>query len=117
MISSARHLQKILEQFFSALRQDGLRVELDPKDREFLVLESHDLFFLGMRGDLKRGGQAFSFDEERMVTRGDERIVETFEDAGPVMIDLRGLSVHEARGADDLSAENLPDALMSETNA
>ncbi len=38
------------------------------------------------------------------------------EEALPVVVDLRGLAVHEVGGRDDLAAEGLPDALVAEAD-
>ncbi len=51
-----------------------------------------------------------------MVPRGDEGVGEPGEDALAVVMDLRGLAVHQMRGRHDAAAVGLADALVPEAD-
>ena len=52
-----------------------------------------------------------------MVAGGDEGVREAGEDPLAVVVDLRGLAVHQMRGRDDAAAVGLPDALVAQADA
>src|SRR5438270_10793593 len=52
-----------------------------------------------------------------MVTRRFERFAQIFENAATLVMNLRGLAVHQFFGADNFAAKNLRDALMDKANA
>ena len=56
--------EEILQQPFTSLGQDGLRVELDAMDRVLPVHEAHDLFLLGPSSDFEAIGQGIALDDE-----------------------------------------------------
>src|SRR5581483_5423645 len=56
-------------------------------------------------------------DDQRVVTRGFERIRQTGEDTLARVMDHRGLAVHDLARAHDTRAERLTDALVAEADA
>ena len=66
---------------------------------------------------ISAGGHALLRHRQRMVARGGEGRGEIGEDAAAIVQDRAGLAVHQARRADDLAAEILPDRLMAEADA
>src|SRR6266404_4628882 len=66
--------QKIGEQLVSFLCQDRFGMELHPFHRPVPVPDTHDLAVVGPRGDFETGGQAFLFDDQRMIARGSQRV-------------------------------------------
>ncbi len=72
----------------------------------------------GGRGHLQHGRQRGGLHHQRVVAHDLERARNTVEEVGPVVADLRSLSVHHAaRSANDLAAVRFPDGLMAETHA
>src|SRR5262245_18044966 len=111
--------QEIAEQLLSRERQDRLGVELDALDEQLPVAHSHDRLAVavgGPRRALEHGRQTRGVDHERVVAGGIERIRQAREDAPVVVVDGRGLAVHDARGADDLAPEGGADRLMAEAD-
>ena len=62
-------------------------------------------------------GKVSRLHEQRVVARGVEGIGQAGEDAGAVVVDRRGLAVHEPVRADDIAAEDVADALVAEADA
>ena len=85
--------------------------------RVLLVHQSHDFPFLGPCSDFQAIRQRFAFDDERMIARRLEGIGHIGENALPLVMDRRGLAVHEPVGTHDITAVDLPDRLMPEANA
>src|SRR2546423_12382626 len=92
-------------------------MELDAVDREFAVLQSHDLAFGCFGSDFEVGWQLFTPNDQRMVTRCVKRVWKIFEDASAMMLHRRSFSMHQTRRGNDLAAEDRANALMAETNA
>ena len=92
-------------------------MELHAVDGELAVAQAHDFALGGFGGDFERGGEGLALDEQGVVARGFEGIGQAGEDAGAVVQDGRGLSVHEPASADDVAAEDVADALVAEANA
>ena len=91
-------------------------MELHPLHQVLPVPQPHDLALVGLRGDLQPAGKRLPPHDERVVPSGLERIGKVLEDRLPVVVDHRGLPVHQAGGADHLAAEDVPDALVPETD-
>src|SRR5690348_9942907 len=92
-------------------------MELDALDRKPFVPQSHDHAALGLGGDFETTGKAFALDDQRVVARAGERILEAPVDAAAVVADRRGLAVHQTLRADHAAAENLADRLVTEADA
>ena len=110
-------IQKILQHLLPVLGEDGLGVELDAVDGQFAVGEAHDFAFGGFGGDFEAGREGFAFDDEGVVAGGFEGARQAGEDILAGVEDGGGLSVHEARGANDVAPVNLTDALVAEAHA
>ena len=97
--------------------QDGLGMELHPLDAQGAVAQSHD-HAVGRGGrDLQLVGHRVGLHHQRVVAGGDEGIGQAGEDALPVVVDLRGLAVHQMRGGHDAAAVGLADALVAQADA
>ena len=79
--------------------------------------KSHDLVLVRPRGNLKAVWERLFFDDKRMVARRFKRIVQPLEKLGAVVVYHRGFTVHQPIRPDDITAEYITDALMSETDA
>ena len=84
---------------------------------EFLVAQTHDFLLGSPRGDFEAVGQSLAFDDERVVAGGFKGLGHAVKDAGAVMVDGGGFAMHEAIRTDDVSAIDLADALVAETDA
>ena len=84
---------------------------------EFSMLQSHDLAFSRFCADGELSGQRLRRDDKRMITRGGKWIWQSGENARPVVMDLRGLAVHQPIRVDNLSAKSFRDALVTQANA
>ena len=62
-------------------------------------------------------GQGAGLDDQAMVAGRLERVGQAPVDALAVVVDQRGLAVHDPVGADDLRAEGVADALVAEADA
>ena len=62
-------------------------------------------------------GTERAIDDERVVAGGLERVGQVGEHAPAVVADERRLAVHDLRGTNDATAEDLADALVAEAHA
>ncbi len=96
-------------------------MELDPFDKMLLVPNTHDdsrhALCLGPRSNIKAVGQGLTLYYERVIPCGFEGIRKASEKGIAVMMDHRGLSMHQIWRADDVSAESCPYCLMPQTYA
>ena len=92
-------------------------MELDAVDRKFAMAQAHDFMLLGPRGDFENRGKCLPLHKERMVAGGLEGRRNPGEDAGAVVMNRRGLPVHEAARAHDVAAIHVADALVAEAHA
>ena len=65
-------IEKILEQLFAVLGENGLGMELHAVGRVLTMFERHDLAFGSLRDDLEFGGNGFVHDE-RVIAHGFKR--------------------------------------------
>lgn len=77
--------QKVIEQFHSGGGEDGFGMILDADHGEFLVLDAHDFPFFGPGGDGKAVGNGLALDDEGVIARSDEGVLDTGVDALAVM--------------------------------
>ena len=88
-----------------------------PSTRQGAVAQAHD-HAVGRGGrHLELVGHRVGAHHERVVARGHEGVGEPGEEALAVVVDLRGLAVHQVRGRHDVAAEGLADALVAEADA
>ncbi len=88
---------------------DGLRMKLDAPDWQGLVTQPHDFAFGGFGRDLEAIWQGLPLHDEGVIASRGEPLRHALEDIGASVLDRRGLAVHQAIGADDVSSEVLPD--------
>ena len=81
------------------------------------VPQSHDFTLGGPGADFKAGRQGFRPHQQGMIPPGGERIGQPRKYRFAVVLYGRYFSVHDAFGANDFSAERIPDGLMSQANA
>lgn len=105
--------EKVLKNFHAALSRDGLGVELHAPDGERLMPESHDFAFGGFGGDFEAIRAGFAFEDQGMVAGRGEALGESSENVGIKMLDGGSLAVHQAVGADDVTAEVMANRLMA----
>ncbi len=112
------HFHEVFEQLRPLRRQEALRVELDAVQRPDAVTHPHDLALVRPGADLEIGVvERLALDDEAVVARRLERVGQAAEDALTVVVDRRGLAVHDADVAHHLAAEDVADALVAETDA
>ncbi len=110
-------LQEIPQEVLALGREDGFGMELDAENRQFPVRETHDLTFLGPGRDFQASRQGVPLHDEGMVPRCLKWAGQSGENIFPIVVDRRGLAVHETVRADDIAAVHLSDALVSEADA
>ena len=66
---------------------------------------------------LEGGRESGTLDDQGVVAGRGERRRQALEDVGVMMEDRRGLAVHEVRGTDDVTAEDMADGLVTEAHA
>src|ERR1700746_2250687 len=91
-------------------------MELHAVDGKLPVAKSHNLALGRSRVDFQAIGHARWLQQERVIARGLKWIRQSAKNAGAVVMDGRGLAVHQALRADDRAAEDLADALMPEAD-
>src|SRR5688572_33039217 len=72
--------EKVLENLHTTLGGDGFRMELDPVNGEFFVLQAHYFPLGGFGGDFEAVRQAGALDQQGMVAGGGEGGGEPGED-------------------------------------
>ena len=77
--------------------------------------ELHNLFAIRACGDDKVGRKFF--DDERVVSHRFQRTGQSSKESLAVMEDGTGFTVHDSWCANDLTAKNFCDALMSQANS
>jgi len=109
--------QKIGEELVALFGQDGFGMELHPLHRQVPVPDTHDLAIIGPCGQFETGGQAFLFDDQRMIARGSQRVGQSVENPGILVADFGSFAVHQLSRMNNPSAESLPDALVAKADA
>src|SRR4029450_3672383 len=92
-------------------------MELHPFDLFPAMAQSHDYPVIRFRGDFETSRQAFTFDNQGVITPGLEGRVETFEDRPAVVLNFRSLDMHNSRPAPNTSAKNLTNRLVSQADS
>src|SRR5262245_49012511 len=109
--------EEVREQRLALPREDRLGMELHALDRELAVAHRHDLAVVRPSRELERLGAALALDHQAVVARRLERARQAGEEPAPVVVDLRGLAVHQRARAHHTPAEGLADALVPEADA
>ena len=86
-------------------------------DRQVLMPNPHDFIIIGPGRDFQAIRQAFSFNHKRMIACSLKRTGQIGEYPFAIVVDHRGLSMHQLLGLYDLTAVGLTDTLVSETHA
>lgn len=102
--------------------QDGFRMELYAFNVQGFMAHPHDfvdvaIFVLRPGGDFKAARQGGLFDDEGMIARCSKRVGQASKNTSVVMINLRGFTMHNALGMDDIAAERITDALVAQAYA
>ena len=92
-------------------------MKLHALDLHLAVAQSHDDAVGRGRGDFEARWQRLALDHQRVVASGLETVFEPLEDGLPVVTDLGGFAVHEARRAHHAPAEDLSDGLVTQTHS
>ena len=78
--------------------------------------QSHDLTLRCPGSDLEGVGQGLALDDERMIARGHEGVLEPREQAAPAVKDGAGRAVEQARGRHPPGAVHLGEGLVPEAD-
>ena len=118
-VSNHKYLlrQEVLDELRSLAGEDGFWVELHPLNRQFPVLDCHDLMVVeGFRcyGELTR--HAFPINNKAVVPGSSEGIRYSAEDSFSTMLDGAGFSMAEFLGFEDFSSEGMYYSLVSEAD-
>ena len=93
-------------------------MELHPLNWQLLVSNPHDLMIIqGFCGCRENVWKASPFSYQRMVAGRLERVVDSLENAFPVMFDGAGLPMAELLGPDYSSSESMDYSLMAKAYA
>src|SRR5690554_5115291 len=114
--------QEVAEQFVALFAHDGFRVELHPLDGQCFVAHDHDLFHAAVA--VASPGCHFQTFREAGLLNGQavvasrlQRVVEAAEYASAVVKHRGYFAVHDTPGADNFTAEYLPNGLVPEADA
>src|SRR3954463_13144745 len=97
-------------------REDALRVELHAEARQLAMLRRHHEAVLRPRGELELRRQVVALDDQRVVARRFEWHRDALEDAVPLVIHERSLSMHRRRPVHGASRSQA-DRLVAEAHA
>lgn len=99
------------------LRENALRVELDPLGWMLSMSNTHDFSVVAPGSYLKALGQARFIHHERVIAGGEERGGESRKYARTGVLHRGGLPVHDLGGPDNRSSKDLAYGLMSQADA
>ena len=108
---------EVAQQVMAELREDRLRMKLDPLHGQAPVANPHDFAIVGPGCNFELLRQGFALDDERVVACSFERLRDTAENALARVVNGRYFAMHQLPGVHDPAAEGLPDALVAETYA
>jgi len=91
-------------------------MELHALHHERPVTDPHDLALGRTRSDLDLRWKRFRRGDERMVTTHLTRLGQPGKQPASIMIDCRGLTVHQTARPHDLASKHLHNRLMSEAH-
>lgn len=113
----SRDIEEILQEGMAIFRGDALGMKLDAMHGAALVHHTHDRAVIRCSGDFECSRHRLSLDDEGMVTRCFEIIIEAPEDASSRVMDAAEFAMHGHRRSYDLAAVGLPDGLMAQAYA
>ncbi|AMA59846.1 hypothetical protein BCCGELA001_28695 [Bradyrhizobium sp. CCGE-LA001] len=110
--------QEICEQHMSSVSKYRFGMKLEAESWLITMRKGHDLAIFRTRGhhEIWRASLA-ELNDKRMVAADAKRGRQSCEKPPPVMSYMRGMPMHGTTCAHDASAENAPDALVSEADA
>ena len=116
------NFEKVFKDLMAMLAQDRFRMELHAFDRQCLMFYPHNFFhraigFIGPAGHFQTFRQGGLINHQGMIAHGRKRVGQASEHALAVMVDGGSFAVHHVTGADDMTAEGLADALMTQADA
>src|SRR5690242_17133611 len=85
---------EIAQQVVAELREDRLRMKLNALHRQALVPHPHDFAIVGPGRNVELVRQRFALDDQRVVARSFERLVDSAEDALASVVNGRYLAMH-----------------------
>jgi hypothetical protein len=97
--------------------QEALGMVLHAFQRKLLMSDPHDFADIRLCHDFKLWRQCSWANHEAVIAGGFERIRHASIDAFAVVMDHRGLAVHDPIGPNNLRAESVADALVAQTDA
>ena len=92
-------------------------MELNSFHVENFVADAHNRAVVQFARDFKASGQSFALDNQRMIPPDFDALRKTVVNAFAVVLEPRRLAVNDFFSANDFSAENFADSLMSQANA
>src|SRR5215467_12670605 len=102
-------MQEIPQQILSSGRHDGLAVELNPFGGKLAMPQTHHDSIPCLGADLETCRNVGN--NQRVVPGRRKTLRQTFEQPLAVMENVTGLTVHQCRSANNLSAEYFADGL------
>src|SRR4051794_34193629 len=92
-------------------------MKLHPFGRATAMADAHHFVFVGPRSDFEFRRNRISMNDEAVITGSLERIRHAAEHTLPIVMNERRLAMHDAVVANDGAPENVPHALMTETDS
>src|SRR6266508_4540793 len=86
-------------------------------DFHLTMTQTHDYVVRCARGNFQTCRKIAGLNNQRVITAGTKRLIESGKDRLAVVSNRRRLSMKYSRRAGDASAEHLADGLVTETNA
>ena len=111
-----RNGEEIFQQLLAGKREDRLGMKLHPVHGKFAMPQSHDLILGSPRSDFQILRKRLAFDDQRMIPRGLKGLGQCGKYPTTIVVNHGGLSMHQARRADDIAAIHMAHALMTETD-
>src|SRR5262249_20532744 len=108
---------KVFEQLRPFESQEAFRVELDTFEGKSLVANPHDLVLVGPGDQVELGAERAGLNDQAVIPRGLERVAQAPIDPLLIVVDHRGLAVHDPVGPDNFAAEDMADALVAQADS
>jgi hypothetical protein len=111
-----REAKEVPQDIVTYLGKDGLGMKLDALHYILSVSHAHYRSFRSLRRHFQTGRKLLSFDDQRVVTCGLERIGQAPINGPAIVVDGRGFAM-DGRCPTDLSPVDMAYALMTQTHA
>ena len=108
--------EEIFQQLFAGKREDRLGMKLHPVHGKRAMPQSHDLILGRPRSDFQILRKRLAFDDQRMIPRGFEGLWQRRENSPAIVVNHRGLAVHDPRGTHHEPAEGFTHTLVAEAD-